>query len=188
MAFFLSVAAHSANWIKSRRRRSSLQRIRSPSMNIDAQASTGHIIRVLHLSLAVFHPTASVSNYRSESDLGGWGGGVQHRGAISFITRGVKKPPLKCPGDQVPQRHGSVTVSRRPLIHFGSHVVAMISASKCASCADKHRVRVACPALHSNSAHGMVCSYSTGGNGDRGTHSTSVHLKYNCVHYDLNND
>lgn len=81
-----------------------------------------------------------------------------------------------------------VTVSRRPLIHFGSHVVAMISASKCASCADKHRVRVACPALHSDSAHGMVCSYATGGNGDRGTHSTSVHLKYNCVHYDLNND
>lgn len=44
-------------------------------MNIDAQASAGHIIRVLHLSLAVFHPTASVSNYWSESDLGGWGGG-----------------------------------------------------------------------------------------------------------------
>lgn len=131
-------------------------------MNIDAQASAGHIIRVLHLSLAVFHPTASVSNYRSESDLGGWGG-IQHRGAISFITRGVKKPPLKCPEDQVPQRHGSVTVSRRPLIHFGSHVVAMISATKCASCADKHRVRVACPALHSDSADGMVCSYATGG-------------------------
>lgn len=59
---------HAANWIKSRRRRTGLQRIRFPSMNIDAQASVGHVIRVLHLSVAVFPPIASVSNYQSESD------------------------------------------------------------------------------------------------------------------------
>lgn len=38
-------------------------------MNIDAQASAGHIIRVLHLSVAFFPPIACVSNYQSESDL-----------------------------------------------------------------------------------------------------------------------
>lgn len=67
--FFLCQWQRSANWIKSRRRRTGLQRIRFASMNIDAQASAGHIIRVLHLSVAVFPPIAGVLNYQSEADF-----------------------------------------------------------------------------------------------------------------------
>lgn len=70
-------------------------------MNIDAQARAGHIIRVLHLSVAFFPPIACVSNYQSEPDFLGsgsvGGGGQSLQKSSCFHRQRVKETSIKMP-------------------------------------------------------------------------------------------